>query len=483
MEDKVVMEDKADMEEKAAIEKKESPLRTVPTKKLLVQYAVPSIIAMLVSALYNIVDQFFIGRSVGELGNAATNIAFPLSTSCTALALLFGVGGAAAFNLTMGRGDRERAIRYVANAAVMLFASGVVLLVVTRLFLEQMLTGFGCPSDVLPYAMEYTGVTAFGFPFLILSVGGGHLIRADGTPRFAMICNLTGALINTFLDAIFVFGFHLGMFGAALATVIGQLVAGGLVIRYLCHYKTAHIERAFLIPRCEYAGYAAKLGTANFFNQIAMMVVQIVLNKSLTYYGGQSLYGESVPLACAGIITKVGMVFFSVCIGLSQGMQPIAGFNYGAGNYKKVKEVYWLAIRYGSIISVTAFALFQLLPRQIISIFGSSDNEMYYAFAVRYFRVYLFCVFLNAIQPISSNLFTAIGKPGRGIFLSLTRQIIFLLPLIVIFPILMGIDGIMYAGPIADFVAAAVSLFMIYREFARMEAQQQMGLRASADDS
>lgn len=477
------MEDKVVMEDKAAIEKKESPLQSVPTKKLLVQYALPSIIAMLVSALYNIVDQFFIGRSVGELGNAATNIAFPLSTSCTSLALLFGIGGAAAFNLTMGRGNRERAIRYVGNAAVMLFASGVVLLVVTRLFLEQMLTAFGCPADVLPYAMEYTGITAFGFPFLILSVGGGHLIRADGTPKFAMICNLTGALVNTVLDALFVFGLHLGMFGAALATVIGQLVAGSLVIRYLCHYKTAPIERAFLIPRWEYAGYAAKLGTANFFNQIAMMVVQIVLNKSLTYYGGQSLYGESVPLACAGIITKVSMVFFSVCIGLSQGMQPIAGFNYGAGNYKKVKEVYWLAIRYGTIISVTAFALFQLLPRQIISIFGSSDNEMYYTFAVRYFRVYLFCVFLNALQPISSNLFTAIGKPGRGIFLSLTRQIIFLLPLIVFFPILLGIDGIMYAGPIADFVAAAVSLFMIHREFARMEAQQQNSLRASADDA
>lgn len=446
-----------------------SLLATMPVKSLLIKYAVPSIIAMLVSALYNIVDQFFIGQSVGELGNAATNVAFPLSTSCTALALLFGIGGAAAFNLSIGKGEKDKAIRYASNAAMMLFICGVVLLLLTRLFLIQMLVFFGCPDSVLPYAITYTGVSSFGFPFLILSIGGGHLIRADGTPKFAMVCNLTGAIMNTVLDAVFVFIMHMGMFGAALATVLGQMVAAAMVIWYFAHFKTEPMRIGYFIPKIKYAGYVAKLGVANFFNQIAMMIVQIVMNNSLTYYGKGSNYGESIPLACAGIISKVGMIFFAVCIGLSQGMQPIASFNYGAKNYTKVKQVYKLALSYGTIISSIAFVLFQIFPRQIIAIFGSSDNEMYYAFATRYFRIYMFFIFLNAVQPITSNLFTAIGKPLKGVFLSLTRQILFLLPLILIFPIFLGIDGIMYAGPIADLVAAIVAIKMARTQIRQMD--------------
>ncbi|MBE5880803.1 MAG: MATE family efflux transporter [Lachnospiraceae bacterium] len=443
-------------------------LGMVPVPKLLFQFAVPSIISMIVGALYNIVDQFFIGHSVGELGNAATNVAFPLSTSCLALALLFGVGGAAAFNLTMGRGKPEQAIHYIGNAAVMLFISGAFLCVITNLFLEPLLIAFGAPSDVLPYAMDYTGITAFGFPFLILSTGGGHLVRADGNPRAAMLCNIVGALINTVLDAVFVFVLQMGMKGAALATVIGQIVAAMLILSYLIRYKTVKLEWKHLRLKWNYTSMLTKLGVANFFNQIAMMIVQIILNKSLTYYGAMSQYGEAIPLACAGIISKVGMVFFSICIGLSHGMQPIASFNYGAENYRKVKEVYLLALKIGTAISVVAFLLFQFFPRQIIDFFGSSQSEAYYLFATRYFRIYMFFTFLNAVQPISSNLFTSIGKPEKGVFLSLTRQILFLLPLIVIFPLFAGIDGIMYAAPIADLVAAVVSLVLVKKEFFRI---------------
>ncbi len=440
-------------------------LGQLPVPKLLFQFAVPSIISMIVGALYNIVDQFFIGHTVGELGNAATNVAFPLSTSCVALGLLFGVGGAAAFNLTMGRGKPEKAIRYIGNAAAMLFVSGVVLCMVTVSFLQPLLVWFGSPGKVLPYAMEYTGITAFGFPFLIFSTGGGHLVRADGNPKAAMLCNITGAVINTVLDAIFVFGLDMGMQGAALATVIGQMVAATMIAYYLLHFKTVPLGKQYFRIEWEYTGTVAKLGVANFFNQIAMMIVQIILNKSLTYYGAMSQYGEEIPLACAGIISKVGMVFFSICIGLSHGMQPIASFNYGAGNFKKVKEVYLLAIKIGTAISTVAFLAFQIFPRQIINLFGTSQSETYYLFATRYFRIYMFFVFLNAIQPISSNLFTSIGKPIRGAFLSLTRQILFLLPLIVIFPLFAGIDGIMYAAPVADFVAAVVSAMLVRKEF------------------
>lgn len=440
--------------------KRENPLGARPINKLLQQFAVPSIIAMLVSALYNIVDQFFIGRSIGELGNAATNVTFPLSTSCIAIALLFGIGGAAAFNLTLGGGDRERAIYYVGNAATLLFGGGVLLCLFVQLFLTPLLKFFGCPENVLVYARNYTRVISLGFPFLIFATGGGHLIRADGSPRYAMLCNLVGAIINTVLDPIFIFWFKWGMVGAGLATIIGQIGSSYLAFRYLRRYKTVKLEKKHLVPRWQYIKRDMALGASSAFNQLAMMIVQIVMNKSLTYYGALSVYGAAIPLACVGIITKVNQVYFSIVIGLSQGVQPIASFNYGARKYDRVKSVYYLAMKCGLVVSVIAFALFQLIPRQIVGLFGSGSAQ-YYGFGVMYFRIFLFFTFLNFIQPITSTFFTAIGKPKKGIFLSLTRQILFLLPLIVIFPLYMGIDGIMYAGPIADFIAAAVSVGMV----------------------
>jgi Na+-driven multidrug efflux pump len=203
-------------------------------------------------------------------------------------------------------------------------------------------------------------------------------------------------------------------------------------------------------------------------NQLAMMVVQIIMNKSLKYYGFRSIYGEEIPIACAGIISKVNMVFMAFVIGLSQGLQPIASFNYGAGKYTRVKEAYRKAIGCGAVIAVAAFILFQFFPRQIISIFGNG-SEMYYTFAIRYFHIFLFFTFVNFMQPISSNFFTAIGKPQRGGFLALTRQIIFLLPLLLLFPLFMGIDGVMYAGPIADCMAAITAFVMVRKELCRKE--------------
>ena len=438
---------------------KTNPLGSNPIPSLLRQFAVPSIIAMLVSALYNIVDQFFIGRSIGELGNAATNVTFPLSTSCVAIALLLGIGGAAAFNLTMGAGDREKAIYYVGNAAVLLFACGVVLCIFVQLFLTPLLKFFGSPDNVLGYASNYTRIISLGFPFLIFATGGGHLIRADGSPKYAMICNLTGAVINTILDPIFIFGLKWGMVGAGLATIIGQIGSSYMAFRYIRHYKTVQIRKKHLVPQWQYVKRLTALGASSCFNQLAMMIVQIAMNKSLTYYGALSSYGQAIPLACVGIITKVNQVYFSVVIGLSQGIQPIASFNYGAKRYDRVKGVYLLAMKCGLVVSIIAFALFQAIPRPIISMFGSG-SEAYYKFGIEYFRIFLFFTFLNFIQPITSTFFTAIGKPRKGIFLSLTRQILFLLPLIMIFPLFMGIDGIMYAGPIADLIAAAISIIM-----------------------
>lgn len=452
-------------------EQRGNKLGVLPIPQLIRQFAVPSIVAMLVGALYNIVDQFFIGRSIGELGNAATNVAFPLTTSCTAIALLIGIGGAASFNLSMGRKEHEKAVHYMGNAAVLLFGLGLILCVGTQIFLTPMLRFFGSPDSVLSYAIVYTRITSIGFPFLIFSNGGAHLVRADGTPQYAMICNLAGAGINTVLDPLFIFGFQMGMAGAAFATIIGQIAAAGMVFRYLCHCKTVTLHRAHLIVHIENALQIMSLGLSSFFNQIAMMVVQIVLNNSLTYYGSRSIYGESVPLACAGIISKVAMLYFSVVIGLAQGLQPIASFNYGAKQYDRVKYAYGLTVRYAVSVSACAFVLFQLFPRQIISVFGDGSEE-YFLFAVRYFRIFLFATFLNGVQPVTATFFTAIGKPIKGVFLSLTRQILFLLPLIVIFPLFLGIDGIMYAGPIADLVAGAVAIGMMVlemRQITRLE--------------
>lgn len=443
-----------------------NPLAEQKINTLLRKFAVPSIIAMLVSSLYNIVDQFFIGQSVGELGNAATNISFPISIMCIAIALLFGIGGAAAFNISLGQGqfdhkEKEKAPYYMGNAVSMLFGCGVILAIITLVFLTPLLKFFGSPDNVLEYAKVYTRIIAFGFPFLILSAGGGNLLRADGSPNLTMVCNIVGAVVNTILDAIFVFVFDWGMAGAAYATVVGQVVAFGLVVYYLRRCKTVKLEKKHLVIHPAYVKRISALGAAPCSNQLAMMVVQIVMNQSLKYYGALSVYGEAIPIACAGIISKVNMLYMSFIIGLAQGLQPIVSYNYGAGNHERVKKTYRLACMYGLAISVISFALFQFTPRQIISIFGNG-SEAYYEFAIKYFRIFLFFTFINFIQPISANFYTAIGNSLGGIILSLTRQILFLLPLLIVFPLFIGIDGIMYSGPVADILAAVVCVIMIY---------------------
>ena len=450
----------------------ENPLGSEPVSTLLRRFAVPSVIAMLVSALYNMVDQLFIGHSIGVLGNAATNVAFPLSMVCTSIGLLCGIGGAANFNLCMGRREPEHAKSYVGNAISMLAILGVILCVAVQLFLRPMMLLFGATPDVIDYACTYTRITSIGFPFLIITIGGSNLIRADGSPKFSMLCNLVGAIVNTILDPLFIFVFHMGMAGAALATITGQILSFALVVFYLRGFKTLPLSLSDLKPNMACWARIAALGATPAFNQVAMMVVQIVMNNTLTHYGSNSVYGSDIPLACAGIISKVNMLFFSFVIGISQGLQPIVSFNFGAQKYDRVKDAYKKAVFAATAISIVAFLCFQLFPRQIIGIFGSGSEE-YLHFAERYFRIFLFFTFLNGIQPVSSNFFTSIGAPKKGIFLSLTRQIIFLLPLLLIFPYLFGIDGVMYTAPIADLAAASVSIVMVVLEFKIMAELQK----------
>lgn len=423
---------------------------------------------MMVSSIYNIVDQFFIGQSVGALGNAATNIYYPLTIACISLALLCGIGGASAFNLAMGKGEKDIAKYYIGNSVSFLLGAGVVLMLVTLLFTTPILRFFGSPDDVLPYALTYTRICAIGFPFLIMTAGGSHLIRADGAPKMSMYCNLLGAGINTTLDALFVFGLGWGIAGAAWATIIGQIASFLLVVNYMRNYKSVRLDPDAFRIRWKYIGRLMGLGMSSFLNQVAMMVMAVLLNKSLKYYGSLSIYGEAIPIACSGITTKCMMLVMSVIIGLSQGMQPIASFNYGAQQYDRVKHAFYLALKCGSVVSIAAFLLFQFFPRQIIAIFGDGD-ALYYTFGVRYIRIYFFCIFTHFMQPIAANFFSAIGKPQKGVFLSLTRQVIFYLPMLLILPRIFGIDGIMYTGASTDCIAFLVCTVVSAIEMRREE--------------
>ena len=441
----------------------QNPLAAERVGRLIAKFAVPATISMLVSSLYNIVDQIFIGQGVGMLGNAATNIAFPVSIICTATALLLGIGSASNYNLESGAGNPERAARIAGTGLSMLAVSGVLIAVIVLVFLYPLLHLFGVTPDVLPYALDYTGITAFGIPFLVLTTGGNHLIRADRSPTYSMTCMLTGAIINTILDPLFIFGFHWGIKGAAWATIIGQIISGIMVIIYFMKIRHMELTASMMRPKGIYLKAIMSLGMAACINQIAMAAVQIVMNNTLRHYGASSIYGTDIPLACVGVISKVNMVFMAICIGISQGCQPIWGFNYGAGNFGRVKETYKKAAVISLAVGIIFFAAFQLFPRQIVSIFGSGSEE-YFHFAERYFRIFMLMTFINGLQPMSSGFFTSIGKAKLGIVVSLTRQVIFLLPHIVLFPLFMGIDGVMYAGPIADAAAAAVAIAYAYRE-------------------
>ena len=446
----------------------ENPLGTAPVGGLIRKFAIPAIISMLVSAMYNIVDQIFIGQGVGMLGNAATNVAFPVTTIATAMALLLGIGGASNYNLEMGAGREKKASGIAGTALSSLAISGAVLCVIVVLFLKPLLTLFGATKDVMPYAVDYTGITALGLPFYILSVGGNHVVRADRSPTYSMACVTAGAVINTILDPLFIFGFGWGIKGAAWATVIGQVVSGILVVVYFWKFRKMYLEKSMLKPRLHYLKAITALGLASCINQIAMALVQIVLNNILRYYGAASIYGSDIPIACVGVISKVNQVFMAICIGISQGCQPIWGFNYGAEKYSRVRQTYRYSVTACTVIATGFFLCFQLLPHQIVGIFGTG-SDLYFQFAERYLKIYMFMTFANGIQPMSSGFFTSIGKAKLGVVMSLTRQVIFLLPLIVIFPLFMGIDGVMYAGPIADAAAFALAIIFARRELRKMK--------------
>lgn len=422
----------------------------------------------MVASLYNIVDQIFIGRGIGINGNAATNVAFPLTTICVSISLFLGLGGASIYSISLGQGNKKKAADMIGNTIVLSIAFSLIFSIVVRVFVKKFMIMFGATQEVLQYSIDYTSITSIGFTPFVFSTVMSHIIRADGSPKYSMFSVLIGAAVNIILDPIFIFKFNMGISGAALATIIGQFISFFITLRYVFKFKNITFNRYSFNLYSENVLKIFSLGASGGINQFSMMIVQITMNNVLSYYGALSIYGGNIPLAVSGIIAKINMLIMAFIIGSGQGSQPIIGFNYGAKNYDRVIETYKLTVSITTIVALISFLIFQIFPRQVVSIFGDG-SELYFQFAERYMRVYMALMIVNGIQPVSGTFFTSIGKAFKGAFIAMTRQLLFLLPLIIILPRIFGIDGIMYAGPIADGIALIVTIIFVSLEIKKIK--------------
>ena len=451
-----------------------NPLGTEKISKLLVQFAIPAILSALLGAVYNLTDQAFIGQRIGYLGNAATTVAYPITIVCGAVGLLFGIGATVHFNLLQGKGKTDEALRYGANGISALVASGLSLMVLTLVFTTPILYLFGANQEVLPCAQSYLRITALGIPFLLLTNGGTLLIRADGSPRYTLLCSIVGVGTNILLDFLFLYPLGMGVEGAALATILGQILSAVLVVRYLGHMKTGKLKKEDFAIRKDRVGDMVKIGAAASLNQVAMLLSQVVQNSSLRHYGDLSVYGSSEVLAAAGVVAKVNMIFYSVIIGFSIGCEPIMGFNYGARQFDRVRETYRKTLLFVVIIGVVEFACFWLFPNQLLSVFGEG-TAAYGAFAVRYMHIFLFMVAINGVAPVTMNMLSSTGNAKRGAIISLTRQIFLFIPLMLVLPLAWGLDGLLYAAPTADLLAMVIALAVVRPELRKMREGQGAG--------
>lgn len=437
-----------------------NPPGTERVGKLMVRYAVPSIIAIVINSLYNMVDQIFIGQGVGYLGNAATNIVLPLMTFLAAVGMLIGDGAASYMSLSLGKGQTEDAASGVGSAVTLTVGASVALLILFELFLEPLCHLFGATEGNLPYALEYGGIVILGFPAAMIDAAFGSIIRADGRPKVSMAGLLIGCIANIILDPVFIFIFHWGVKGAALATIIGQFLNAVYFIFCLLRFKTIQLRRAHLVPNWRILKRVLMLGISSFITQVASVFVMAVMNNSLVKYGAMSKYGADIPLAALGITMKVSQLITGVALGIATGIQPIFGFNYGSGQYDRVKKTYWLALGSCTMILAAAFLVFQFCPQYIINIFGQ-ESELYMEFAVKCFRIFLLACFLIGVNAVTGIFFQAIGKPVPAALLSLSRQIIFLIPAMLLFGRLMGVEGVLWAGPFGDTMAGIASILTI----------------------
>ncbi len=434
---------------------KENPLGTEPVGKLLLAFSVPSIIACLVNSVYNIVDQIFIGQGVGYLGNAATTVSFPMMTIVMAFATLAGSGGGAYAAIKLGEKEVREANLTLNNLFSMSLIIGILISALGLLFLDPLLRMFGATETVMPYARDYTSIILMGVPFSVLGITMSNMARTDGNPRLSMYGILIGATLNTILDPLYIFVFHWGVKGAAIATITSQILSAGI----LCHYfwRRGNLRFQFklmkLVPRV--CVKSLTLGASSGIAQLVACVMQVVMNNSLVYYGNQSDVTGDVALSAMGIVMKIVMILGSVCIGIGVGSQPILGFNYGAGNYKRIRDTYFKAIIYATVSISVGWLVCQTMPHLILRLFGSG-NAQFTRFAVKCMRIYLGGLFCAGFQIVSTNYFQATGQPLKASLLSMLRQLIILIPLLLILPLFFGLDGILYAGPVADIGSAVI---------------------------
>lgn len=444
--------------------KTSNPLGTDPILSLLKKFSVPTALTLMVNYLYNIVDQIFVGQSVGIEGIAATNVAFPFSTICVSVALLIGDGCAANTSLSLGRGEKDYADRGFGNSFLLLILFSLFILIFGNIFLEQLVTLFGATETVFESSMIYSRIILLGLPFMIINVSFTAIIRADGNPKYTMKCMMTGALINVILDPVFIFGFNMGVKGAAIATILGQFIAGFLCLAYIPKFKSITFKKAYMKLSGKVCKTILSLGISSFFTQIATAALQIIMNNLMKIHGAATIYGSDIALSCYGMMMKIYQIAHAMLVGLSSGTQPINGFNYGAKQYDRVKTTYKYAFIFSFIISTGWFIVYMVFPSQIAYLFVN-DSPMYQEFAKVCFRSYMLVFFIYGMPMVTSSFFQAIGKPSKALLLSLSRQAFFLIPLSLILSSKFGLKGALFSAPIADTLTFIVALSLIIYEF------------------
>jgi Na+-driven multidrug efflux pump len=431
---------------------------TTSLNQLMMKYSIPCILSLLIASLYNMVDQVFIGRGVGYLGNGATTVVYPITVIALAIALWIGDGCAAHLSICQGKKDSEQANKSVANAIIIVLLFSILMLALCFAFKHQILQMFGATENNYAYAEEYFNIILLGIPFYMFGSAMNSIIRADGSPQFALMSTLLGCIMNVILDPIAIFVLGWGMKGAAIATIAGQIATALLTFIYLLHSKNIKLHKNSFRLNIGIMKTISTLGISSFLTQISIVLIMAVMNNALVSYGALSKYGSDIPLTVVGIVMKMFAIAIAFIVGVASGCQPIVGYNRGAGRHDRVKELYKKMMIIEFIIGLIATLCFELFPIQLINLFGKDNGALYNEFAVLAFRIYLSSTTLCAIQKASSIFLQSIGKPIQSMVLSLARDFVLLAPLCIILPVHLGVVGPLYAAPIADIICLIITI-------------------------
>ena len=464
------------MEEIVANESKVNPLGVEPVGKLVAQYALPSVISMVVNSLYNMVDQVFIGQGVGYLGNAATNIIMPLTMIVMALSMMFGNGAASYMSLQLGRGNKKMAARGVGNMITLTVGGGILLAVVFEVAITPLCRFFGGQGEVLSYALDYGRIVVFGTPVFTMGVSFGNVIRADGRPKESMAGMLVGCITNMILDPVFIFAFGWGVKGAAWATVIGQLLVAVYYVWCMVRFKTIKLGRGDFKLSWPVVWRISSIGFSSMITQAATVFVIAIQNNLLVSCGAASIYGADIPRAAFGITMKTSQLIMSIAMGIATGIQPVIGFNYGSLQFDRVKRTFKVALAACTVIMLIALFMFQVFPRTLISIFGK-ENELYMEFAVKCFRIYLLAVLFIPPGLVVGMFFQSVGQALPAAILSLFRQVVILIPAMFAFAHFLGVEGLLWAGAFSDFTSGLIAIFMAAFSWKSIFAMPQNDLK------